>query len=69
MTLIETIRNHPRVEHVDDRRASGNGVVVTLRQGYTFDRGNDTRTTREDKLGGAIAAVRLAHRFAGPYTK
>lgn len=69
MILIETIRNHPRVEDVTDERASGKGVHITLRQGYTFDRGSDTRTTREDKLGGAIAAVRLAHRFAGPYTK
>ena len=28
--------NHPLVEHWDDERALGNGIIVTLRLGHVF---------------------------------
>jgi hypothetical protein len=28
--------DHPLVEHWDDERVLGNGIIVTLRQGYVF---------------------------------
>lgn len=66
MNLITVIRAHPRVEHVEDQRSDGRGIVITLRQGFTFDRGTDTRTHCEKTLGGALAAVKLAYRFGEP---
>ena len=58
--LLDQLRRCPRVELVDDERDIGNGILVTLRQGWTFTAGEDTVTQ-------AMAGVRSAQPFAGPY--
>lgn len=65
--VMETLRNHPRVEIVDDERRSGNGVIVTLKRSWTFDPVCDNRVSGEDSPSAALSAVRAAHPFAGPF--
>jgi hypothetical protein len=64
---LTRLRKHSRVEHVDDERAIGNGVIVTLRQGWTFEPGVDNRVRGEDTALGALLTVKLSWPFAGPY--
>lgn len=66
MTTLERLRTHPKVEHVDVE--DGNGVIVTLRQGWTFDQLCDNRVAGEDTATQALAKVRSAHQFFGPFT-
>lgn len=66
---LETLRRHPRVEIVDDEREIGNGIIVTLRRGWSFDQLDDNRVSGEDTVSDALAAVRRAHKFDGPYTE
>ena len=63
----KALRNHTRVELVDDEREIGNGVIVTLKRGWSFDPGQDNRVRGEDSFSRALAEVRGAHEFAGPY--
>lgn len=63
----KALRNHARVETVDDERSMGNGVIVTLKQGWSFDPALDNRVRGEDSFSQALAEVRGAHSFAGPY--
>ena len=68
MTTMERLLKHPRVEFVDDERDCGNGVIVTLRQGWTFDPMCDNRVVGENTVSEALARVRMSLPFAGPYT-
>ncbi len=65
--LLDQLRRCPRVELVDDERDIGNGILVTLRQGWTFTAGEDNRVFGEDTVTQAMAGVRSAQPFAGPY--
>jgi hypothetical protein len=67
VTVIEQLRKHSRVEIVDDERELGNGVIVTLRKGWTFDPAQDKRVAAADTCREAWAMVRHAHPFAGPW--
>lgn len=53
----------PRVEFVDDERSIGNGVIITLRQGWTFDPLQDNRVSGADTVTKALAMVRSAYTF------
>jgi len=66
---IDRLRACPRVEIVDDERAIGNGVIVTLKQGWTFDWTCDNRVAGEDTVSAAIKLVRSAQPFSGPFTE
>ena len=66
---LARLRRHPRVEIVDDEREIGNGVIVTLRQGWSFDPWQDNRVAGEDTPRAAMELVRSALPFAGPYTE
>lgn len=62
MKTIDRLRKHPRVRHVDDERAIGNGVIVTLRAGWHFDPTDyENRVRGEDTASEALAMVREAH--------
>ncbi len=65
---LDRLRAHPRVELVDDERAEGNSVIVTLRQGWSYSDGEDNRVEGADSPSAALAMVRSAKPFAGPYT-
>lgn len=65
---LETLSSHERVDLVDDERGNGNGVIVTLKKGWSFEPGMDNRVSGEDSPTAMLAAVRGAHAFAGPYT-
>jgi len=67
VTHIEQLRKHSRVAAVDDQRAKGNGVIVTLYKGWTFDPAQDKRVAAADTFREAWAMVRDAHPFAGPW--
>jgi hypothetical protein len=67
LNSLDRLRRCPRVEIVDDEREMGDGVIVTLRQGWSFDQLADNRVRGEDTPSQALKAVRYAHPFAGPY--
>jgi hypothetical protein len=69
MTSLAAIRKNPRVEIVDDERSCGNGIIVTLKQGWTFDEMQDNRVAGEETVAEAAKLVRSAKRFAGPYVQ
>lgn len=64
---LRRLREHPYVELVDDERSIGNGVIVTLKQGWSFDPLCDNRVSGEDTPSAALEAVRLAYKFSGSY--
>lgn len=65
---LDRLQRNPRVEIVDDEREIGNGVIVTLKQGWSFDPLQDNRVSGEDTPKQMLDAVRYAYAFAGPYT-
>ena len=65
-TNMDKLRRHSRVELVDDERGSGNGVIVTLKAGWTFDLLHDNRVSGEDTPALALAAVKMARAYTGP---
>jgi hypothetical protein len=64
---LEKLRKHPRVEIVDDERGIGNGVIVTLKKGWTFDPAFDNRVRGEDTIREMLESVRMASPFNGPF--
>lgn len=64
---LEKLRKHPRVEIVDDERGIGNGVIVTLKKGWTFDPAFDNRVRGEDTIKEMLESVRMASPFSGPF--
>lgn len=66
MSLAQ-LRKHPRVEIVDDERQIGNGVIVTLKKGWTFDPAFDNRVRGEDTIKEMLDSVRRAAPFEGPF--
>lgn len=66
---LDRLRRNPRVEIVDDERDIGNGVIVTLRKGWSFDPLQDNRIAGQDTPRKALDMVRSALAFAGPYTE
>ena len=65
---IDRLRRHTRVEFVDDERKIGNGIIVTLKKGWTFDPGCDNRVRGSNTPSAALGEVRYySHPFAGPY--
>ncbi len=67
MTL-QKIRNSLCVDTVDDERRSGNGIIITLRQGWTFDPLQDNRVAGADTITEAKSLLSRAKAFDGPYT-
>ena len=63
---IERLRRHPRVELVDDEREIGNGIIVQLRAGWTFDQLEDNRIAGADSVPEARRLVASAHPYSGP---
>jgi hypothetical protein len=67
MASIERLKRQSKVERVDDERAIGNGIIVTLRKGWTFDPSCDNRVAGDDSVHAAVALVRRAARYEGPF--
>jgi len=67
VTVIEQLRKHSRVQTADDERAMGNGIIVSLRKGWTFEPTRDNRVAAADTYREAWAMVRHAHPFVGPW--
>lgn len=57
MTSLAAIRKNPRVKFVDDERSCGNGIIVTLRRGWSFDALEDNRVAGEDTVAEANKAA------------
>lgn len=53
----------PRIEHWDDERTQGNGIIVTLRYGWSFEEGSHEGIRGFDTAGEARKHVKL---FATP---
>lgn len=64
---LAKLRADERIQWVDDERQIGNGVLVTLKQGWTWEAGDDVRTRGEDTLTEMLRAMREARPHAGPY--
>lgn len=63
MASLKTLRRHSRVEIVDDERALGNGVIVTLRAGWSFDPIDpENRVRGGDTIAEIYSDVRSAYR-------
>ncbi|UXT53220.1 hypothetical protein FY136_28580 (plasmid) [Agrobacterium tumefaciens] len=69
MASLKQLRNHPRVEDVDDQRGRADEYVfVTLRRGWSIDPLRDSRSFSERTITEAMDSVRhFAMPFAGPY--
>lgn len=67
MSDLNGLRSNGRVEIVDDERSIGNGIIVTLRKGFTFSLGEDNRVSGEDTPARMMTAVRSSHMHPGPY--
>lgn len=67
MASIMQLRRMPKVEEVSDERGIGNGIIVTLKKGWTFDPAFDNRVLGEDSVHEITARVKQAPRFDGPY--
>jgi hypothetical protein len=68
-SALNKLRRDRRVEYVDDEREIGNGIIVTLRQGWTFDWIQDNRVAGADTATDALKLLKQAQPFAGPYEK
>jgi hypothetical protein len=62
---MQQLRTHPRVEHVDDHRKSGDGIIVTMRAGWSMDPLQDNRVFGEDTPSAALKTVRRARPYHG----
>lgn len=67
MTTLSRLRADKRVQHIDDERNCGNGIIVTLARGWTFDALQDNRVAGADTVTEAKMLVISARPFAGPY--
>jgi hypothetical protein len=67
MASVQRLRRMPRVEIVDDERSLGNGIIVTLKRGYTFSFGEDNRVCGFDNIHDAADRVKEAISFDGPF--
>lgn len=64
-STLQRLRAHKKVEHVDVE--PGNGVIVTLKRGWSWDAGMDNRVRGEDTASEMLRGMRLAAAYAGPY--
>ena len=64
---IAKLNRMQRIDFVDDERDIGNGVIVTLKRGWTFDALTDNRVAGADTPSDAIYMVKNATEFFGPY--
>ena len=65
MKTLDRLRTDWRVEHVDKE---DDGVIVTLKQGWTWDPLQDNRVRGEDTATEILRAMRSVLTFDGPYT-
>jgi hypothetical protein len=66
---ITKMRQHPCVEYVDDEVDIGNGVIVTLKAGWSFDSHQDNRVMGADTDREALELVLFrARQFKGELT-
>lgn len=65
MKTLDKIRRDPRVEFVD---VDDDGIIITVKQGWSFDPLDDNRVTGGDTATEALAALRSVRPYAGPYT-
>lgn len=64
MSLAQ-LRKHPWIGIVDDEREIGNGVIFTLKTGWTLDPAFDNRVRGEDTIWEMLDSVRRAAPFEG----
>jgi len=64
-SVMDLLHAHKRVEIVDDERDIGNGIIITLKAGWTFDPLMDNRVQGADTPSEALAMVRRARAFTG----
>lgn len=69
MKALYHLRKSSCVEIIDDERAIGNGFIVTLRRGWTFDPLTDNRVAGADNITDLRQLIGRAQSFKGPYTK
>ena len=65
---LDRIRADRRVEIVDDERHVGNGIIITLRQGWSFSIEIDNRVAGADTATQARTLLTTARKFEGPCT-
>ena len=65
---LRQIENNLCVACIDDERKSGNGIIITLRKGWTFDPLQDNRVAGADTVTEAQALLSRARTFDGPFT-
>jgi hypothetical protein len=68
VSALSDLRDNHRVEIVDDERAIGNGLIITLRAGWSFDPTQDNRVAGADTVQQAQQLVRSARPFNGTLT-
>lgn len=69
LVTIADVKNHPKVDHVDDGRDSGQSIIVTMKQGWTVDPTDDARCFAEDTPAEVLEYLESGNvsEYAGPY--
>lgn len=67
-STLDRLRNDRRVEHVDDERSCGNGIIITMKAGWTFDPCCDNRVAGADTVTEARELLRSAKPYSGELT-
>ena len=62
MRLKQQIEQQPAVEFVDDERGLGNGIIVTLKEGYEFSVDPGCGVRGYDTFSEALREVRQSAR-------
>jgi hypothetical protein len=69
MKTKDRLAAHKAVEFVDDEREMGNGVIVTLKQGFVWRlHDGDNRVRGFDTFSEAAKDIRSIERYEGPFT-
>jgi hypothetical protein len=69
LVTIDQIKTHPKVDHVDDGRESGQSIIITLKQGWTVDPTDDARYFAEDTPEAVLEYLESGNitEWSGPY--
>ncbi len=67
MTIPVKLALDPRIAYVHDERWSGNGLIIELKRGWSFDALCDNRVIGADGLHEGLRLLARARPFAGPY--
>ena len=65
---LSSVSKSEKVQRVIDRRSTGDGILITLKKGWSFTVGDDARVDGAESWEEAWEVLQTAKRFLGPYS-